>query len=118
MKIVTFNLRCPWEDPDGINGFINRVGRIVNKIRTEMPDVICFQEATEKNRDFLEDALADYFFICNQRNSNFDGEGLMTAINKKTVSILGLDFFGFPIRRIHPVRVLKFRAIVREYVSL
>lgn len=93
MKIVTFNLRCPWEDPDGINGFINRVGRIVNKIRTEMPDVICFQEATEKNRDFLEDALAEYFFICNQRNSNFDGEGLMTAINKKTVSILGLDFF-------------------------
>lgn len=43
MKIVTFNLRCPWEDPDGINGFINRAGRIVNKIRTEMPDVICFQ---------------------------------------------------------------------------
>lgn len=93
MKIVTFNIRYAWSEPDGINGFLNRAGQIIYKIRNEQPDVVCFQEATAENKEFLENTLTEYLFVFNQRNSDFNGEGLMTAINKKTMSLLGLDFF-------------------------
>lgn len=93
MQIVTFNLRCVWDEPDGINGFINRAGQIITKIKKEKPDVICFQEATPQTYRFLEEVLPDYVFLFNQRQSNFAGEGVMTAVNRKTVGVLGLEFF-------------------------
>ena len=44
MKILSFNIRCPWKDRDGKNDFIHRAGLIYDKIETEQPDVIAFQE--------------------------------------------------------------------------
>lgn len=92
IKIVTFNLRCVW-DGDGINCFPNRAGGIVDKINTEKPEVIGFQEGTEKNISFLKKALVDYDIFFNQRDKDFGGEGLAIAVRKETVSLLALDFF-------------------------
>ena len=44
MKVLSFNIRCPWRDRDGINDFIHRAGLIYDKIETEQPEVIAFQE--------------------------------------------------------------------------
>lgn len=92
IKIVSFNLRCAWDD-DGINCFLNRAGRIIDKINTEKPEVIGFQEATDKNIKFLKSALCDYDIFFNQRDKNFGGEGLAIAIRRDSVTLLALDFF-------------------------
>ena len=73
MKIVTFNLRCD-VDVDGANRFINRKGLILEKIDTERPDVIGFQEMTPPMRDFLIKHLPDYMFLGRSRSADFTGE--------------------------------------------
>ena len=92
MKIVTFNLRCAW-DGDGINSFPHRAGSILNKIKKESPEVICFQEGIEKNVAFLRNALPEYHIVFNQRNNDYRGEGIATALKKDSVELLGLDSF-------------------------
>lgn len=92
MKIVTFNLRCAWNG-DGKNSFPHRGGAILNKIEKEKPDVISFQEAIEKNVSFLRNALPEYHILFNQRNQDYRGEGVATALKKSSVELLGLDSF-------------------------
>lgn len=94
MKIVTFNLRCNWEEEASpTNSFLHRAGGILFAIRSEQPDVICFQEGTPENEHFLSENLPEYTFVFNQRNSDFGGEGLITALRKETVGLLSLEFF-------------------------
>lgn len=92
MKIVTFNIRCSW-DGDGINSFLHRAGSIARKINGEKPEIVCFQECTDKIYAWLNSALPDYHVIFNQRNADRKGEGMATALRKDTVSLLGLDAF-------------------------
>lgn len=93
MKIVTFNLRCPWDEIDGGNTFVSRAGAILNKITDEMPDIICFQEATERSVAFLRKYLNEYYILFNSRESNLRGEGLAVAYNKNKLEIFGMDVF-------------------------
>ena len=45
LKIVTFNVRQPWDYPeDGVNSFIHRAGMVLTKIDDEKPD-ICYGSA-------------------------------------------------------------------------
>ncbi len=81
MKIVTFNIRTLW-DNDGINSFIHRIGLIYEKINEECPDVIAFQEVTERHIDVLRKILPDYAFVGSGRLENRLGEGLYTAYLK------------------------------------
>ena len=53
IKTVTFNMRYAW-DTDGINSFIHRAGLIYYKIRSEMPDIIGFQEVMPGHREWLQ----------------------------------------------------------------
>lgn len=92
MKLVTFNIRCSW-DKDGINNFLHRAGSIAYKINEEKPDIICFQECTEKIVGMLKSILPQYHIVFNQRNADFRGEGLAVALNKETTDLLGLEFF-------------------------
>ena len=92
MKIVTFNLRNVWMK-DGINAFVHRAGSILDKIDTEAPDIICFQECIEKLRDFLTAHLPDYDFHYHGRNDDFCGEGLAFALKKSTVELISTDRF-------------------------
>lgn len=92
IKITTFNLRYAW-DHDGKNSFIYRADGILEKINTEMPDVICFQEGTDKNIPFLKRNLTDYNIVFNQRETDFSGEGLATAYRRDRLELLELKFF-------------------------
>lgn len=90
LKIVTFNIRCVYIG-DGINGFIHRAGMICDKILSEKPDVIAFQEVTQQHLDMLERMLPEYAFFGHFRQEDYTGEGLFTAIRKETVSLIGFE---------------------------
>lgn len=93
LYLVTYNLRCTFKKGDGENCFIHRAGMILDKINTEKPDVICFQECIPGNAEFLRKYLTDYNFIFNQRDDGFNGEGLAFAIKKDVIELYGLEMF-------------------------
>lgn len=86
MKFVTFNIRYKW-DGDGINSFVHRAGSVLDKIDTESPDIICFQEASEKIGDFLKKHLTDYAFCGVGREKDLGGEAMLVAVKKDTFRI-------------------------------
>jgi len=92
IKIVTFNLRTYFSE-DGINNFIHRGAAILNKIKAELPHIICFQEAVAETAEFLTENLPEYQIILNRRNPDLTGEGLATAVLKSDFYILSNDFF-------------------------
>ena len=92
MKIVTFNLRV--DSPlDKENRFRNRKGLILEKIDTEKPDVIGFQEMTPPMREFLKKHLTDYTFVGRSRSGDFTGEHMDIAFLKDKYDLFGLDSF-------------------------
>ena len=90
IKIVTWNIRYA-TDGDGINSFTNRSGMIREKIRSELPDVIAFQEVTDQSRLPLEQMLPEYCFLGMMRSENFDTEGLYIAAKKEAFEVIGLE---------------------------
>ena len=90
MKIVTFNIRCVW-DKDGINSFIHRIGLICDKIAQERPDVISFQEVTDRHREMLSRMLPEYLIVGQGRNADCLGEGVSTAVRRDTIDLLGFE---------------------------
>ena len=92
MKIVSFNIRCPWVD-DGINSLPHRLGAILEKLDSEKPDVVCFQEVIERTAVFFEKHAPEYIVLYCGRQKKYDGEGLMTLIRKETVQLMATDFF-------------------------
>ena len=93
MKILSFNIRCPWKDRDGKNDFIHRAGLIYDKIETEQPDVIAFQEVKRPTLVLLEKMLPEYAFFGTLREQDYTGEGLYTAIRRDSFSFLGTEVF-------------------------
>ena len=93
MKIVTYNLRCLYKS-DGVNSFVHRAGLILDTIAEEAPDIICFQEATEKNIGFLRRYLAPtYTVLLTQREEGLSGEGLAVAYRQDKCPLYGLEVF-------------------------
>ena len=93
IKIMSFNLRCRVE-ADGINCFDNRIDRILETIRTESPDVIGFQEATDGMRKIISDAISDeYVMIGAGRNADYTGESVPMAYKKSFASLLSFNTF-------------------------
>ncbi|MBR4887988.1 MAG: endonuclease/exonuclease/phosphatase family protein [Clostridia bacterium] len=90
MKITTYNLRCVY-DKDGANSFIHRVGMIYDKIKAEQPDVIAFQEVVPQELEVLEKLLTEYSWVGQARDTDYDGEGLFTAVRKETCQLLGFE---------------------------
>lgn len=92
IKIVSFNIRLCVAD-DGINSFTHRSGAILSKIKTELPEIIGFQEVFPDCADFLIENLPEYHFIFNRRNEDLTGEGLLIAVKKKDFYVLASDYF-------------------------
>lgn len=90
MKIVTWNVRYLWQG-DGINSFIHRMGMINDKILTEKPDVIAFQEITEPIYKALRQMMNDYTFVGHYRDADYKGEGLFVAIKNDSVDLIGTE---------------------------
>ena len=93
VKIVTYNLRCVWNTVDGINNFIHRAGMIYYKINEEKPDIIGFQEAIDKHRDFLIKVFPEYQLVGHLRGEDYEGEGCFVAVRKDTFELLGYETF-------------------------
>lgn len=93
MKIVTFNIRCPWKNCDGINDFIHRAGFIFDKINRETPDVIAFQEVSPDSCILLQKMFPEYDFFGSFREKGYTIEGLYTAIRKDGFSFMGSEVF-------------------------
>lgn len=94
VKVVTFNLRCIWKgEVDEKNSFINRAGMIYDKILSEFPDVIMFQEVVEEHLEFLKRCLKEYDFYGHFRGEDYTGEGLFTAVKKDSMQVVGYDSY-------------------------
>lgn len=92
MKFVTFNIRYSW-DADGINSFPFRAGHILCKIDEKKPDVICFQEVSDKIGDFLKKHLPEYNFTGHGRDADYTGEAMLTAVKKDSYEVLSSEVF-------------------------
>lgn len=90
MKIVTYNLRVDLTG-DGVNSFTNRKGHVIDKIETEMPDVIGFQEVTPSMLAYLSRKLTDYTIIGCGRAHDYLGEHNPVAFNKNKYELIHLD---------------------------
>lgn len=91
MKVMTFNLRVD-TDKDGINNFPNRAPRVLEAIRTEQPDLIGFQEATESIRTYLKQQLsATYTVVGCGRNARYRGESCCIAYRTDRFELIALD---------------------------
>jgi endonuclease/exonuclease/phosphatase family metal-dependent hydrolase len=87
MKIVTFNIRCDYNQ-DGINSFQYRKPYIIEKIKKEQPDIICFQEVLPHVSKWMKETFADYYFIGVGRNENYQDEQATIAYKKDNISLI------------------------------
>lgn len=67
---------------------------ILDTIAEEAPDILCFQEATEKSVGFLRKYLSPaYTVLLTQREEGLTGEGLAFAYRPDKCSLYGLEVF-------------------------
>ena len=94
MKVVSFNLRY-WLNSygDGINHWVHRSALVFEKILSEMPDVIGFQEVLPRQHFYLERMLPEYTLLGQFRDADFLGEGTFIAVRKDRFQVLGFDTF-------------------------
>ena len=92
ISVVTYNIRCDVKD-DGINYFFNRAYYVLKKIKSKLPDVIGFQETTDKISDFLKTNLPEYTFVGLGRNSDLRGESNLVAFRSDKFGALSTDQF-------------------------
>lgn len=77
---VTFNIRGIYSaDQDGEQCFNNRLPLIVEKINSEKPDIICFQEVMPEQKKALALNLPEYRFYGHGRCDDLYGEGVYVA---------------------------------------
>ena len=93
LKVVTFNIRSVYLGQDGINSFLFRSGMILEKIREQSPDLICFQEVTDSIRAFLENHLSGYDLYGHGRNADLRGEGVTIAVRQGAFALVSFNSF-------------------------
>ena len=93
LKVCTFNVRSVYLGQDGVNSFIFRSGMILEKIRRESPDVICFQEVIDPIRAFFENHLDGYDLYGYGRNADRRGEGVTIAVKHGLFTLISFESF-------------------------
>ena len=91
LKIMTLNVRLDVDK--GANDFALRKHRIVELIKAEEPDIVGFQEATDRIKSELSDMLDGYCILGCGRKKTFDGESAAVAYRKDKFELLSLDNF-------------------------
>ncbi|MBQ8397587.1 MAG: endonuclease/exonuclease/phosphatase family protein [Clostridia bacterium] len=92
LKVFTFNLRTE-TTVDGDNIFWNRTGRIQELLAAEKPDLIGFQEVTDKMRDWLRTSLPGYTVLGCGRGKDYRGESMALAYRTDDFELIGLEQF-------------------------
>jgi len=93
LKICTFNIRSVYLGEDGVNSFLFRSGMILEKIRVESPDLICFQEVIDPIRAFLKNHLDGYDLYGHGRNADRGGEGVTIAVKHGLFELVAFESF-------------------------
>lgn len=92
MKLVSFNIRYDC-GRDGENNFCFRKPLILDKIRTEMPDIVCFQEVLPHVAVWLKDALREYYIVGCPRGAVLDDEQVCIAFRPDRYNLMKMDTF-------------------------
>ncbi|MDD3411526.1 MAG: endonuclease/exonuclease/phosphatase family protein [Eubacteriales bacterium] len=92
MKLVTFNIRCDYEQ-DGKNNFTLRKPLILEKLEREQPDVICFQEVLPHVAAWLKQALPAYTAVGCGRGERLDGEQMTVAFRTDRLNLIQMETF-------------------------
>lgn len=92
MKLVTFNIRCDFEQ-DKENCFLYRRKGIAAKIQKERPDIICFQEVLPHVAVWLKENLEGYYVIGCGRDEKLRDEQEAVAYRRDTVNLISMDTF-------------------------
>ena len=90
IKVMSFNLRMDTEH-DGINRFRNRIGRVMEVINSEDPDIIGFQEVTDYMRGVMREQLKGYTVVGCGRNKELK-EFFCLGYFLKSLSFLIVSF--------------------------
>ena len=91
LKVITFNVRVNVDK--GANDFELRKHRIAELLNNEKPDVVGFQEATDRMRAELSEMLDGYYVVGCGREKNYNGESAAVAYRKDKFELLKLDNF-------------------------
>lgn len=92
MKFVTFNIRYDC-GADGENNFCFRKPFILQKIRKEQPDIICFQEVLPHVAAWLKENLTDYYVIGCGRSAELRDEQSAIAYRKERMNLMKMDTY-------------------------
>lgn len=92
IKVMTFNIRVEAKI-DGINYLDNRRDRILDTIAQEQPDLIGFQEVSDRSRAWLRDSLTDYVVVGCGRYKDYNGEGAPLAFRKDRFEMVNMETF-------------------------
>lgn len=92
MKIVTFNIRCDFGQ-DGANNFCFRKPLILEKLRREQPDVICFQEVLPHVAVWLKEELREYYVIGCGRSETLENEQVTIAYRKDSINLIQMETY-------------------------
>ena len=90
IKVMSFNLRMDTEH-DGINRFRNRIGRVMEVINSEDPDIIGFQEVTDYMRGVMREQLKGYTVVGCGRSRELNGEAMLIAFKHDDCELISLD---------------------------
>ena len=93
LKVCSFNVRSVYLGEDGVNSFLFRSGMILEKIRLESPDLICFQEVIDPIRAFFENHLDGYDLYGYGRNADRRGEGVTIAVKRGLFTLISFESF-------------------------
>ena len=92
MKLVTFNIRCDFGQ-DGDNNFCFRKPLILEKLRREQPDIICFQEVLPHVAVWLKENLWDYYVIGCGRSASLEDEQMAVAYRRDRLNLIQMETF-------------------------
>lgn len=92
MKIVTFNIRCDYGQ-DGDNNFCFRKPLILEKLKQEKPDIICFQEVLPHVAAWLKETLSEYYVVGCGRSETLADEQATIAYRKEGINLIQLETY-------------------------
>lgn len=93
MKLVTFNIRYDCGQ-DGINNFDCRKPLILEKLRKEKPDIICFQEVLPHAAQWLKASLKESHYVVGcPRGKDLDDEQTCVAYDPMQFDLMKMDTF-------------------------